>query len=176
LHLALSLTLPHSVGTGPNTTTGHTSVIFSEESQIPHILQLLAPVRSGALTSVVPTDAATDKYNDMLQERLENSVWTQCASWYRAGARGRIFSTFPGPLVLLWWWLRKPRWDDYEIKGPGAEQWRRRHDGSRARKARAVKFSLVAALGVLALAAYREDMGISELVDQAVRMWSTFRD
>jgi hypothetical protein len=82
---------------GPNTATGHTSVIFSEESQIPYILQLLAPVRSGALTSVVPTEAATDKYNDMLDERLENSVWTQCASWYRAGARGRIFSTFSGP-------------------------------------------------------------------------------
>ncbi|KAI0260357.1 putative monooxygenase [Gloeopeniophorella convolvens] len=91
----------------PNTTTGHTSVIYSEESQIPHLFQLLDPLRSGALTSVAPTVAATEKYNDMLQARLEDSVWTQCASWYRVGSRGRIFSTFPGPLVLLRWWLRK---------------------------------------------------------------------
>ena len=154
-------------------------MIFSEESQIPLILQLLAPVRSGALTSVVPTDAATDKYNDMLQERLENSVWTQCASWYRAGAQGRIFSTFPGPLVLWWWWLRKPRWGDYEVKGPGAEQWRRLHDGSRARKeALAAKFTLVvaAALGGLALVAFRELVGFSELTSRAAHMWLTFWD
>ena len=103
-----------------------------------------------------------------------NSVWTQCASWYRAGAQGRIFSTFPGPLILLWWWLRKPRWDDYEIKGPGAEQWRLRH-GSRARKVRAAKFTLVASLGVLA-AAYHEDIGLSELTGRGVRIWSNFWD
>ncbi|KAH9051293.1 FAD/NAD-P-binding domain-containing protein [Lactarius deliciosus] len=160
---------------GPNTTTGHTSVIFSEESQIPHILQLLAPVRSGALTSVVPTEAATDKYNDMLQERLDNSVWTQCASWYRTGARGRIFSTFPGPLVLLWWWLRKPRWDEFEVEGPGADAWHRRH-GSWARKVRAVTFTLVAALGLLAFVAYRKGMGFDELAGEAVRMWTKFWD
>ena len=132
-------------------------------------------MRSGVLTSVVPSDAATDKYNDMLLERLENSVWTQCASWYRTGAQGRIFSTFPGPLVLLWWWLRKPQWDDYEVQGPGAEGWRRRH-GSRARKVRAVTFTLFALLGVLALVAYREGTDFSKLPGQAVRMWLTFWD
>jgi len=161
---------------GPNTITGHTSAIFSEEAQIPYILQLLAPVRSGVLTTVVPTDAATDKYNDMLQKRLGNSVWTQCASWYRAGAQGRIFSTFPGPLVLLWWWLRKPRWNDFEVEGPGAEQWRRR--GSRARKAPAVVFmvTLVAVMGVLMLVAYRANTGFSELVGRVVYMWPEFLD
>ena len=163
------------VGLGPNTTTGHTSVIFSEESQVPYILQLLAPVRLGALTSVAPTDAAADKYNEMLQARLEDSVWTQCASWYRTGAQGRIFSTFPGPLVLLQWWLRKPRWDDFEVQGPNAEQWRRCH-GSRACKAQVVNFTLVAALGVLAFVAYREGMSFDELADGAVRMWAKFRD
>ena len=138
-------------------------------------------MRSGVLTSVVPTDVATDRYNDMLQARLGNSVWTQCASWYRAGAQGRIFSTFPGPLVLLWWWLRNPRWDDFEVKGPGAEQWRRRHGlghGSRARKAQAVMFTftLVVAPGVLALVAYHADTGFNKLVSQVVTMWSNFFD
>jgi hypothetical protein len=112
--------------TGPNTVTGHTSVIFSEESQVPYLLQLLEPLRAGLLKSVAPTDAATDRYNDMLEERLQDTVWSQCSSWYRVGGRGRIFSTFPGPLVLFWWWLRRVHWEDYEIKGPGAEVWRRR--------------------------------------------------
>ena len=132
-------------------------------------------MRDGTLTSVVPSDAATDKYNNILQERLQNSVWTQCASWYRAGAQGRIFSTFPGPLVLLWWWLRKPQWDDFEVEGPGTQQWRRDH-GSHANKARAVKitFPLVATLGILALATYRADMDPKDFVDQAVCMWTVF--
>ena len=146
-------------------TPSHTSVIFSEESQVPRIFQLLAPMRSGALTSVAPTDAATDKYNEMLQARLEDSVRTQCASWYRTGAQGRIISTFPGPLVQLRWWLRKPRWDYFEVRGPDTEQWRRSH-GSRVCKTQAVNFTLVAALGVLTFVAYRERIGFGELADR----------
>ncbi|KAF8273965.1 FAD/NAD-P-binding domain-containing protein [Lactarius quietus] len=150
---------------GPNTTTGHTSVIYSEESQAPHILDLLAPVRAGILTSVSPKDSATDKYNDMLQDRLEDTVWSQCASWYRVGARGRIFSTFPGPLFQLWLWLRKPRWEDFEIEGPGAKEWRRRH-----RSTRLAPFATVAlfgALGTLAFASKGKSDGVGELVDMA---------
>jgi len=79
------------------------------------------------LTSVAPTDAATDRYNDMLQRRLNDTVWSQCASWYRTGGCGRIFSTFPGTLMLLMWWLRRVRWEDYEAMGPGADKWRRRY-------------------------------------------------
>jgi hypothetical protein len=157
--------------TGPNTTTGHTSVIFSEESQVSYLLQLLEPVRSGALKSVAPTDAATDRYNDMLQARLEDSAWSQCASWYRVGSRGRIFSTFPGPLVLFWWWLRKPRWEDYEVEGPGADEWRRRHVRRRSLKPLLAMAVLVGALGVLAFAALRNGGDVSKIVNQAVRVW-----
>lgn len=133
---------------GPNTTTGHTSVIFSEESQVPYLLQLLEPVRAGVLKSVAPTEVATDRYNDMLQERLQDTVWSQCASWYRVGGRGRIVSTFPGPLVLFWWWLRRICWEDYEINGPGVEEWRRRH-AQRSYKALLVTVALVGVLVAL---------------------------
>lgn len=153
---------------GPNTTTGHTSVIYSEESQAPHILDLLAPVRAGVLTSVSPKDSATDKYNDMLQDRLEDTVWSQCASWYRVGARGRIFSTFPGPLCELWWWLRKPNWEDFEVEGPGAKEWRRRHGSSRL--AQVATVALVGTLGTLAFASKGNSDGLSEFADQAVRL------
>jgi hypothetical protein len=160
--------------TGPNTTTGHTSILFSEESQIPYLLQLLEPVRAGVLKSVAPADGATDRYNDMLQKRLEDSVWSLCASWYRVGGRGRIFSTFPGPLVLLWWWLRKVRWEDHEIEGPGAEQWRRRH-ARWSRKALLAMAFLTGALGAVAIAyVVLPGVELSEIVKQAVRVWSLF--
>jgi len=59
--------------TGPNTTAGHTSVIFSEESQVTYLLKPLGPVRAGALKtlSVAQTDAAIEWYTAMLEERLE---------------------------------------------------------------------------------------------------------
>jgi len=137
---------------GPNTATGHTSIIASEELQATYLLQLLEPVRTGVLTSIAPTDAATDKYNATLQEKLKDFVWSQCASWYRAGAdgRGRVIHLFPGPFVLLWWWLRRVRWEDYEVKGPGAEEWRRRQARGRwlRRSGQLVTAVLVGALAL----------------------------
>lgn len=100
---------------GPNTVTGHASVIFTDEVQINYALKLLKPVTSSLLTSVEPTVAALNKYNDWISRRLRNSVWTQCVSWYRAGSQGKIFSTFPGPVVLLWWFMRKVNWADFEV-------------------------------------------------------------
>ncbi|TFY83518.1 hypothetical protein EWM64_g500 [Hericium alpestre] len=102
---------------GPNTGTGHASQIFTEEVQINYALKLYAPVLSGALSSVEPTDAATDAYNEAIQRRLSTSVWSSCASWYRSGATGKIFSIFPGPVSLFWWYLRSPKWKDYRIEG-----------------------------------------------------------
>ncbi|KAI0052204.1 FAD/NAD-P-binding domain-containing protein [Auriscalpium vulgare] len=111
---------------GPNTATGHASVVFTEETQINYALQLMKPVLSGDLASFEPTAAASDAYNSHLQRRLDASVWTQCASWYRVGAQGRIFSVFPGPVALFWWWLRAPRWGDYTLTGKGKAAWERR--------------------------------------------------
>lgn len=158
---------------GPNTATGHTSVLYAQESQVSYLLQLLEPVRTGALNSVAPTDLATDRYNDKLQERLENSVWSQCASWYRVGSRGRIFSTFPGPLVLFWWWLRTLRWEDHEIKGPGAEKWRRRHARWSDEKLLGTA-TLAGALGTFAFAVLYRGVELSEVVERGVRIWYHF--
>lgn len=154
--------------TGPNTVTGHTSVLFSEETQVPYLLQLLEPVRAGILKSVAPTDAATDRYNDMLQERLNDTVWSQCVSWYRVGGRGRIASTFPGPLVLFWWWLWRLRWEDYEIDGPGVKEWRRRH-ARRSSKARFVMLALAGVFVALVSAVLLGGVELKEVPEQAVR-------
>jgi hypothetical protein len=154
--------------TGPNTTTGHTSVIFSEESQVPYLLQLFEPLRAGQLKSVAPTDVATDRYNDMLQERLQDTVWSQCASWYRVGGRGRIASTFPGPLVLFWWWLRKVCWEDYEIKGSRAAEWRRRH-AQWSHKSLLLTVALVGLLVALVFVVLLEVVEPREILEHAVR-------
>ena len=50
----------------------------------------------------------------------------QCNSWYRAGGTGKVFSNFPGPLVLFWWLTLAPRWSDYEVKGSRKDAWLKR--------------------------------------------------
>ena len=125
-------------------------------------------MRAGILKSVAPTDAATDRYNDMLQERLEDTVWSQCVSWYRVGGRGRIASTFPGPLVLFWWWLRKLRWEDYEIDGPGVKEWRRRH-ALRSSWAQFVMLALAGLFVALVSAVLLGAVDPKEVLEQAVR-------
>lgn len=109
--------------TGPNTVTGHTSVIFTSEVQIQYILQLIAPVLSGSATSFAVKPAACDAYNTKIQKKIDGGVLTQCVSWYRAGGTGKVTTIFPGPVTQFWWWLRKPVWGDYEVAG--GERWRK---------------------------------------------------
>ncbi|KAF9454662.1 FAD/NAD(P)-binding domain-containing protein [Macrolepiota fuliginosa MF-IS2] len=107
---------------GPNVATGHASVIFSQEAQINLALQLIKPVVEGKVRYFEVTSEATDKYNVWLQNRLQNSVWTDCMSYYRSDRKfGKIIATFPGPVALFWWLCRTPKWDRY--RAVGAETW-----------------------------------------------------
>ncbi|KAB5590553.1 4-hydroxyacetophenone monooxygenase [Ceratobasidium theobromae] len=110
---------------GPNTTTGHASVIYSIEIQIGYALQLIKPLLRGKAKSLVPRAEATRVYNEFIQDELSRTVWTSCVSWYRTGdsRQGKIM-TWPGTLGYMWWLLRKPIWKDYE--SVGGEGWLRR--------------------------------------------------
>ncbi|KZV71881.1 FAD/NAD-P-binding domain-containing protein [Peniophora sp. CONT] len=110
---------------GPNTSTGHASVIFSEECQFKYAIQLFKPVLRGELDSIEPTHEATTRYNDWLSARLSSSVFVQCNSWYRTNGTGKIFSNFPGPLVLFWWLTLSPCWSDYDVRGRRKDAWQR---------------------------------------------------
>ena len=92
------------------------------------MIQLLEPVLKGTLTSVVPTNAATTTYNEKLQARISRSIFVQCASWFRAGTQnnGKVSGVFPEPITMFWWWTRKPVWGNYEVRGPGAENWQKK--------------------------------------------------
>ncbi|KZT37983.1 FAD/NAD(P)-binding domain-containing protein [Sistotremastrum suecicum HHB10207 ss-3] len=108
---------------GPNTATGHASVIFSEESQINYILKMVKPVLDGDASSFEVSAEASEAYNRDLQERLSRTVWTDCRSFYRSGGRhdGKVVATFPGTLTQFWWLTRSVRWEDYI--GVNAESW-----------------------------------------------------
>ncbi|KAJ7689782.1 hypothetical protein B0H17DRAFT_1065875 [Mycena rosella] len=108
---------------GPNTTTGHISVVFTEELQIDYIIKFVKPILGGVVSSFEVTPTATDRYNKRIQEMLSRSVHTSCTSWYRTGGDGPISSIFPGPGILFWWWTRRPQWDDYCVDAASTPRW-----------------------------------------------------
>jgi cation diffusion facilitator CzcD-associated flavoprotein CzcO len=70
---------------GPNTGTGHTSVLLNMESQMPYILQYLDKLDSlsaNAFLDVKPQAQAN--YNQNLQAKFAGTVWTgDCGAWYK---------------------------------------------------------------------------------------------
>ncbi|KAL0947913.1 hypothetical protein HGRIS_010547 [Hohenbuehelia grisea] len=131
---------------GPNTATGHTSVIFTEEVQIDYSLQLIKPVLEGKVSSFEVQDEPTDAYNEKIQNRLSKSVFVQCQSWYRKGGDGINNSIFPGSQFRFWWWLRRPNWSHYTVVNGSA--WLQERRAAKQRTVMAV------ICGIVGLAAF----------------------
>ena len=81
---------------GPNTNLGGSSIIGMLEAQAGYIAQAVRAVAGGGPLEV--RQDAADAYDDEMQERLANSVWSGCASWYREPG-GRVTTNWPGPVA-----------------------------------------------------------------------------
>jgi hypothetical protein len=110
---------------GPNTAGGHASVVFNEEVQINHALELIRPVIvQRTARSFEVREQVFTRYNEWIQRRLKTSVWEHCRSYYRAdGGEGRNVAIFPGPVTLFWWIANWVKFSDY--KAVGAERFER---------------------------------------------------
>jgi len=70
---------------GPNTNTGHTSIVYKLEAQFEHILKLIAKTGPGM---VEINEEAETAYNIEAQDKLSKLAWAKIdASWYKDGAR-----------------------------------------------------------------------------------------
>ncbi|MGH8973327.1 MAG: flavin-containing monooxygenase [Acidimicrobiia bacterium] len=69
---------------GPNTGTGHTSILLYLETQIEYIVQVLGHMETAGAASIEVRPEVQAGFNQDLQERLASSVWTDggCRSWY----------------------------------------------------------------------------------------------
>jgi cation diffusion facilitator CzcD-associated flavoprotein CzcO len=114
---------------GPNTGLAHNSVVFMIEQQVKYVLRLLKEADSRGAGAFDVTQAAQDRFNRMVQAKLERAIWSTggCTSWYLdSSARNR--SIWPG---FAWrYWLQTLRVD------VGAYRWEpTRTPPSRAREA-----------------------------------------
>lgn len=83
------------VSYGPNTNLGGGSIIFMLEAQARHMRQVVDRLEAGAHDAVDVRPEVEAAYDRQVQQRLDESVWGSCDSWYRHSS-GRITSNWPG--------------------------------------------------------------------------------
>lgn len=114
-------------------------------------MQLIKPILRHEITTVSIKRDVCNAYNEMIQQRLAETTFTGCMSYYRFGMSGTNFVIFPGPMGLLWWWARKPVWSRYELAG--SEVW------LRARRRRNLIKTILLLVGLLTMAVvFRPDL------------------
>ena len=70
---------------GPNTATGHSSVILATENMVNYALKFMEPILSGEVSQFEVKREAEVSYTKDIQEKLKETVWMSggCSSWYK---------------------------------------------------------------------------------------------
>jgi hypothetical protein len=99
---------------GPNTGTGHTSVLIPIEAQVQYVVRCLKELDHRKSPSMTIRPEAVQTHNAALQTRLAKTVWASplCMSWYKT-TEGRVLGTYPGYISQFRASLRRPRFSDY---------------------------------------------------------------
>lgn len=122
---------------GPNTATGHTSILLYAEPQIEYVLQALRLADRHGIGSYEVRQEVQDAYNARLQERLSRTIWTTggCTSWYLNEKHGTSV-LWPGHTGSFRKALRRFDHESYEmtrLPGPGRPSERHHGSGTPAR-------------------------------------------
>lgn len=98
---------------GPNTATGHLSVIYTTECQVNFSLRLLRPIlqepsvffaSSSSADTVAVTRTAERRDNDWIRRESARLVWASgCTSWYIDPRTGRNTMLYPFWQFEYWW-------------------------------------------------------------------------
>jgi cation diffusion facilitator CzcD-associated flavoprotein CzcO len=97
---------------GPNTNLGGNSIIAMMESQADYIAQLATRLTDGA-ERVEVDPAVAEAYDREMQQRLRETVWAGCDSWYVDGER--ITTNWPGLVGEYQRRTAEVAWDDVRV-------------------------------------------------------------
>ncbi|MFD3592474.1 flavin-containing monooxygenase [Nocardia sp. NPDC058640] len=97
---------------GPNTNSGGGSIIFFLEAQAAYLARYVEHLAQAGRPLTVRPEVER-AYDERVQARLADSVWSKCSSWYRQ-ADGRITTNWP---LLGIQYKQQARFDpaDYEV-------------------------------------------------------------
>jgi len=103
---------------GPNTNIGTGgSIFFQAEVQTAYIAQMVRNMFSQRIGSVEVRQDVHDDYNERMDARLGQMVWTLPSgdTWYR-NKHGRVTSNMPWTSLEYWLLCRHPNLDDFHVR------------------------------------------------------------
>ncbi|CAI6249152.1 unnamed protein product [Periconia digitata] len=102
---------------GPNTVTGHSSVVMASENMVNHSLNFIKLLLNGDASSVDVKHEAEVAFTDEIQKALKNTVYMSggCSSWYKT-ENGEWNSTgYPYSQIDFWRRCTFPSWGHWNI-------------------------------------------------------------
>jgi cation diffusion facilitator CzcD-associated flavoprotein CzcO len=94
---------------GPNTNTGHTSIIYKLENQVGYVLQLM----DHATPTITVKPEAEAEFEAEMQRRLKDLAWSKVdASWYKVG--DKVPNNWPGSALEYKRRNKTPIWEHFE--------------------------------------------------------------
>lgn len=106
---------------GPNSATGHASVVSAIENSTTFIAKVADPVLNGPQKSVVVKTQAYEDWRKELEVELSKCVYGNpaagCSSWY---SDGRNFTTYCYSQLHFWWAMNHPNFKDMEFYSKAA--------------------------------------------------------
>ncbi len=102
---------------GPNTNSGHNSIIYTLEGQMDYILQYMDYKEKSAADYLDVKASSLKSFNNKIQKKLKNTVWNTggCNSWYLT-KDGKNTSNWPGFSFLYRKAVKKINLSDYDAK------------------------------------------------------------
>ncbi|KIW06959.1 uncharacterized protein PV09_02618 [Verruconis gallopava] len=101
---------------GPNTTTGHSSVVLAIENMVNHAKRFIKPILNGDVRTVEVKKEAEIKWAQDIQRELKKTVFQTggCNSWY-FDETGWNSTVLPYNQIWFWYKCRFPKWSDWTI-------------------------------------------------------------
>ncbi|KAF2706664.1 FAD/NAD(P)-binding domain-containing protein [Pleomassaria siparia CBS 279.74] len=101
---------------GPNTATGHSSVVMASENMVNYSLKFIKLVLNGEAATVDVKHEAEVAYTTQLQKDLKQTVWQSggCSSWYVHN--GWNSTVYPHSQIDFYRRCLFPKWDDWNIE------------------------------------------------------------
>ena len=100
---------------GPNTNLGAGSVVAVLEGQIAYVIEAVRALERLGARWIDVRDDVQSAFNDDLQRRLADSIWTAgCSNWYRSES-GKVTANWPGTTSAYRRLIRRPDPSDFRV-------------------------------------------------------------
>ncbi|KAF2832951.1 FAD/NAD(P)-binding domain-containing protein [Ophiobolus disseminans] len=141
---------------GPNTATGHSSVVMASENMVYYSLKFIKLILNGDAKTVDVKKEAELAFTAEMQEALKNTVWQSgCSSWYYT-KNGWNSTVYPYTQIDFWRRCTFPRWSDWNIEYTSKGIW-----NMRRRRATRILAMVLAIVGAYRLR--RSGMGVGDV-------------